>query len=202
MKIGIYGGSFDPVHFGHLLLAEAALVECELDRMIFVPNRIGPHKTDHPPESGEHRIEMINAAIAGYEQYSASRFEIDSTGSVNYTVDTLRHFSRSLLDAELFLVLGADMFNDLPHWKEVSEICRLAIPVVASRPGFSQPYYEGLSHFVPQKRLEMFHSFHIVMPQMELSSSKIRSNIREGKSIRFQTPRVVESYIHTHRLYR
>lgn len=201
MKIGIYGGSFDPVHFGHLLLAESCLQQCGLDRVIFVPTGNAPHKSDSAA-TGEHRIEMINAAVAEYEQYSTSRYEIDSGAEVNYTVDTLQHFHDTLLDPELYLILGSDMFNDLPHWKNVQEILRLATPIVAARAGFSAPYFEALSQFVSPQRLESLHSYLVKMPLIELSSSQIRRNVAEGKSIRFQTPRIVENHIHTYGLYR
>ena len=200
MKIGIFGGRFDPIHLGHLLLAESTLRECELDRIVFVPTGISPHKMNDNSASGEDRIEMTNIAISGYEEYSASRFEIDSK-EISYTVNTLKHFKETTLDSELYLILGADMFNNLPQWHQTAEICRLATPIVACRAGFSAPYFESLSPFVPFKRLETFHQYVVQMPQIELSSSHIRNRIVEGKSIRFQVPRQVESYIYTHKLY-
>ena len=201
MKIGVFGGRFDPIHFGHLLLAESALRECELDRIIFVPTGVSPHKDNNNVVSGEYRIEMTNLAISGYEEYSSSRFEIDSK-EISYTVNTLRHFKETMLDSELYLILGADMFNYLPHWCETAEICRLATPIVACRAGFPAPYFESLSQFVPHKRLETFHRFVVQMPQIELSSTQIRHRVAEGKSIRFQVPRSVEAYIHSYKLYR
>ncbi len=202
MKIGIYGGSFDPIHFGHLLLAETCLRECELDRIIFVPTGVAPHKPDKSFAGAEDRIEMANLAIFGCEEFSTSRYEIDSRAERNYTVDTLIHFKESLLDPQLYLILGADMFNDLPYWFRADEICRLAIPIVAARPNTSAPYFEALSPIVTPARLELFREHLVSMPQIELSSTRIRTRIAEGKTIRFQTPRVVESYIMAHRLYR
>ena len=201
MKIGIYGGSFDPIHWGHLLLAETCLRECELDRVIFVPTGVAPHKPNQAFAPAEDRIDMVNLAISGCDEFSTSRFEIDSNAECNYTVDTLRHFQETLLDPELYLILGADMFNDLPHWYQAEEICRLAIPIVAARPNTPAPYYEALSTVVSPKRLELFHSYLVPMPQIELSSTRIRKLLAEGKGIRFQTPRAVEAYITAHRLY-
>ena len=201
MKIGIYGGSFDPIHWGHLLLAETCLRECELDRVIFVPTGVAPHKPDRAFAPAENRIEMVNLAISGYDEYSTSRYEIDSMAERNYTIDTVRHFKETLLDPELYLILGADMFNDLPHWHLAEEICRLAIPIVAARPNTPAPYFEALSAVVSPKRLELFRSYLVPMPQVELSSTRIRKCLAEGKGIRFQTPRAVEAYITAHRLY-
>jgi len=201
MKIGIYGGSFDPIHWGHLLLAETCLRECELDRVIFVPTGAAPHKPNRGFASAEYRIEMVNIAISGCDEFSTSRFEIDSNAERNFTVDTLRHFQETLLDPELYLILGADMFNDLPNWYQADEICRIAIPVVAARPNTSAPYYEALAHIVSPKRLETFRSYLVHMPLIELSSTHIRKRLAEGKGIRFQTPRAVAAYIAAHRLY-
>lgn len=201
MKIGILGGSFDPIHYGHLLLAETCLHESELDRVLFVPSRNAPHKVGLAHASAEDRIEMVNLAINNCEKFSASRYEIDSKEEVNYTINTLRYFKDTLLDSDLYLIVGADMFNDLAHWKSADEICRLAIPIVACRSGSEAPYFESLSQFVPQKRLEMFRRFLVSMPQIELSSTKIRERVAEGKSIRFLTPHSVESYIIARNLY-
>lgn len=201
MKTGIFGGSFDPIHYGHLLLAETCLQECGLNRVIFVPTRNAPHKPGLACASAEDRIEMVNLAINNCEEFSASRYEIDSPEEVNYTVDTLRYFKNSLLDSELYLIVGADMFNDLIHWKQAEEVCNLATPIVACRPGASAPYFESLSQIVPQKRLELFRRFLVSMPQMEFSSTNIRERIAEGKSIRFFTPYTVESYIAARNLY-
>ena len=201
MKIGIYGGSFDPIHWGHLLLAETCLREGQLDRVIFVPTGVAPHKPDRAFASAEDRIEMVNLAISGCDEFSTSRFEIDSKVERNYTVDTLRHFRDTLLDPELYLILGADMFNDLPHWYQAEEICRLAIPIVAARPNTPAPYYEALLPFVASNRLELFRSYLVPMPLVEISSTRIRNLLAEGKNIRFQTPRAVEAYIAAHRLY-
>ncbi|MGL6225778.1 MAG: nicotinate-nucleotide adenylyltransferase [Thermoguttaceae bacterium] len=200
MRIGIFGGSFDPIHLGHLLLAETCLHVFQLNRIIFVPTGRSPHKPNQTVLRGDERAEMINLAVSGYSEYSVSRFEIESN-SVCYTVETLRHFQATLLDPELYLILGADSFNDLPYWNQTAEICRLAIPIVAFRPGYTPPYFEALSQFVPQNRLALFRDHLVAMPQIDISSSQIRTRIAQGKSIRFQTPRVVESYIQTHRLY-
>ena len=202
MKIGIYGGSFDPIHFGHLLLAETCLREGALDRIIFVPTGVAPHKPGRAFADAEDRLEMIHLAISGCDEFSTSRFEMESQAERNYTVDTLKHFRETLPGAELYLILGADMFNDLPHWKSVAEICQIAIPIVAARPNSADPCYEALSPFVSPNRLEFFRAFQVPMPLVDISSTRIRKLIAEGKGCRFQTPQAVETYIAEHRLYR
>ncbi|MCL2305524.1 MAG: nicotinate-nucleotide adenylyltransferase [Planctomycetaceae bacterium] len=201
MKIGIYGGSFDPIHWGHLLLAETCLRECKLDRIVFVPTGVAPHKPNRAFAPAEDRIEMVNLALSGCDEFCTSRFEIDSHAERNYTIDTLRHFNETFCGPELYLILGADMLNDLPNWHKAEEICELAIPVVAARPNTPLPDYGALSSVVSPKRLELFRNYLVPMPLIELSSTQIRKLLAEGKRIRFQTPHAVETYIATHRLY-
>lgn len=205
MRYGIYGGAFDPIHWGHLLLAESCLRQAKLDRVVFVPTGVSPHRNGKNSyiASAEERFEMIESALAGYEEYLISRFETDRR-ETSFTVDTLRYFKHtfSLVEPELFLLLGADMFNDLPNWHAVDEICRLATPLVVFRAGDNPPYFEGLSGVVSPDRIEEIRQASVRMPQIELSSTEIRRAVAEGNSIRFQVPRTVETYISAHRLYR
>ena len=201
MRYGIYGGSFNPVHWGHLLLAETCLREANLDRVIFVPSGISPHKTKQGQLPGAVRAEMLELALAGYNEFLVDHFEINREGT-SYTVETIRHFRETLLDAELFLLVGADMYYDLPHWYEASEILKIVIPVGVYRPGEPPPHVEVFQEMLPPERLELFRRHIFKMPQIEISSSMIRDNVAEGKSARFLTPRAVESYIESHQLYR
>ncbi len=205
MRYGIYGGAFDPVHLGHLLLAESCLRQARLDRVVFVPTGVSPHRggKDGYRASAEHRFNMVEAAIADCEEFLLSRFELDHDGP-SYTVETLRYFKETfaLVEPELFLLTGADMFNDLPRWREPAEILRLALPLAVERPGSPAPYYEGLASFVSGERLNLMRGLTVHMPQVDLSSSQIRAAAAAGESIRFQVPHCVEAYIHAHRLYR
>jgi nicotinate-nucleotide adenylyltransferase len=205
MRYGIFGGAFDPIHLGHLLLAETALRQAELDRVIFVPTGLSPHRSGKEAyhASPEDRFQMIEAAIMGCEEFLVSRYEVDHH-EPSFTVETLRYFKKAfaLTQPELFLILGADMFNDLPNWREAGEICRLATPLVACRPDTSLPYFEGLSGFISRERYEEIHRFSLQMPQLEISSTAIRVAVAAEKSIRFQVPRSVDSYIQRHGLYR
>lgn len=205
MRYGIYGGAFDPIHLGHLLLAETCLRQAKLDRIVFVPTGVSPHRSGKNSyrAPAEDRFQMIKAAIAGYEEFWISRFEMDRT-ETSFTVDTLRYFKKafSLVEPKLFLIMGADMFNDLANWRNADEICRLATPLVACRPGRTPPYFESLSGIVAAERIESIRENAVEMPQIDLSSTRIRTLVAEGKSIRFQVPRAVEIYISQHGLYR
>jgi nicotinate-nucleotide adenylyltransferase len=201
MRLGLLGGSFDPVHYGHLLLAELAREQCALDEVWFVPAGVPPHKQDHRLTPAEARVEMLQLAIAGHEHFSVNRYEVDR-GGVSYTVDTLRHVREQLADAEPFLLMGSDMLHDLPHWREAEQVCRLALPVVVSRPGAGAPRFDCLAGLASPERIAMARQHQVDMPQVDLSSREIRRRVGAGLSIRYQTPRAVEKYIATHALYR
>jgi nicotinate-nucleotide adenylyltransferase len=201
MRLGIFGGTFDPVHYGHLLLAEWCRESCALDEVWFVPAAIAPHKTHHSAADAAARIEMLKLAIGGHASFLLSTIEIDR-GGVSYTVETLAEIHIQRPDAELFLLMGSDSLADLPQWREPARICELATPVVVHRAGTPQPDYSPLAQFVDFQRLEAIRRMAVAMPLIELSSSEIRRRVAERKSIRYQTPRAVEMYIDTHTLYR
>ncbi|MDR3233701.1 MAG: nicotinate-nucleotide adenylyltransferase [Planctomycetaceae bacterium] len=204
LRYGIYGGAFDPVHLGHLLLAENCLRQANLDRIFFVPTGISPHRNSKEAyhTSTEDRYNMLEAALLGYDEFLISRFEIDRQEK-SYTVDTLRYFHRifALTEPKLFLLMGADMFNDLPNWYEVREICRLAVPLVAERSDTPLPYFAALSGIAAAEHLDEIGQSAIQMPQIGISSTQIRQRIQNGESIRFQVPAGVEAYITAHHLY-
>src|SRR5262245_30989393 len=116
MRIGIYGGSFDPIHLGHLLVAENCREQRRLDEVWFIPANVSPHKLHAAPADAEHRIEMLKLAVGGHEPFRVSTLEIDR-GDVSYTVDTLEQIHQQEPANELFLILGSDSLNDLPTWK-------------------------------------------------------------------------------------
>jgi len=200
MRYGIYGGSFDPIHWGHLLLAETCLRKANLDRVIFVPSGSSPHQKKTNQTPGMLRAEMIELAIAGCDEFSVSRFEIERE-QTSYTVETVRHFRDSLLDTELFLLVGADMYYDLPHWFEAAEILKSVIPVGVYRPGGPPPHAEVFQNLVAHERLELFRRHIVKMPLIEISSTMIREAVADGESVRFLLPRPVEALIRSHRLY-
>lgn len=201
MRIGIFGGSFDPVHYGHLILAELCREACELDEVRLVPASVPPHKQDRGRASGEHRIEMLKLAIGGNPHLCVWDGEI-ARGGVSYTIETLREIRAKQPDDELFFLMGADSLFDLPNWREPTEICELATIVVVDRPGANDVDYSVLESVTSTERIEHFRSHLVRMPQMDISSTELRERVKSDKSIRYQTPRAVEQYIRTAELYR
>src|SRR5437016_3149034 len=125
MRLGIFGGTFDPVHYGHLVLAECCREQCHLDRVLFLPAAMPPHKTAYEITPGADRVEMLKLAIGGHPQFEVGTYEV-ARGGVNYTFETLQALTSQYSDAELFFLLGADSLNDLPRWREPQRICELA----------------------------------------------------------------------------
>ena len=201
MRLGLLGGSFDPVHCGHLLLAECCREQCRLAQVWFLPAAVPPHKKDHTLSPAEQRIEMLELAIAGQPAFSVCRYEVDR-GEVNYTVDTLAHFHEEDPQRELFFLMGTDMLNDLPNWRRADRVCELAVLVVVCRPGTGELDFAGLMGITSPQRIELIRRHQVEMPEIGISSSEIRRRIAAGLSIRYQTPRAVEEYIETHGLYR
>lgn len=201
MRLGLFGGTFDPVHYGHLLLAECCREQCKLDSVWFVPAATPPHKQARELSAAARRIEMLELAIGGHEQFAVSRLEVER-GGVSYTVDTLRELRRAEPQRELFFLMGADSLADLPTWREPAAICELALPVVVRRPSSAQTDFSVLAPLVSPARLEEIRRHEVEMPPIGLSSSEIRRRVAAGLSIRYQTPRAVEKYIEAQGLYR
>jgi nicotinate-nucleotide adenylyltransferase len=201
MKIGILGGSFDPVHLGHLLVAETCREQCRLDEVWFLPAAQPPHKLHRSLTAASHRLAMLQLAVAGHPALRVSPLEVDR-GGISYTVQTLRELNSRHPEAEWFFLMGADSLQDLPTWREPAAICRLAIPVVVRRAGSAEPDLAVLKHVTTPERLEAIRQNQVEMPMVEFSSTAIRQAIGAGRSIRYQTPRAVEMYIEAHGLYR
>lgn len=200
MRIGIFGGTFDPIHYGHLRLAETCREDCEMDEVWFMPAAVAPHKQQQDFAPKKSRLEMLQLAIAGHDTFRISAIELDR-GGVSYTVDTLTEVKKQI-DAELYFLMGADSLCDLPSWREPRRICELAIPLVVRRTGSPDPDYSVLSEFVSRQRLDEIRSCQVDMPLLEISSTNIRCRVANGQSIRYLTPRAVEKYIETNGLYR
>lgn len=201
MRIGLFGGTFDPVHLGHLLLAEYCREQCRLDAVWFVPAAEPPHKQRADLTPAEQRLEMLRLAMGGHEAFSICTREIER-GGISYTIDTLRELTAEDASRQIFFLLGGDSLADLPHWREPAGICELAMPVVVARPGSPPPDYGLLADLVSPARLAEIRSHQVVMPQIGISSREIRRRVAAGSSIRYQTPRAVEKYIETAGLYR
>lgn len=198
MRLGIYGGSFDPIHIGHLLLAESCREQCRLDRIEFIPAGIPPHKLGRELSPGLARAEMLELAVAGIPEFSVNRSEIKRTGP-SYTVETLREMRNLHPDDELFLLLGADSVRDFPQWHEPGEIGQLADLIIVNRGTDPTPDPDGLRNCIGAAAVSRIQQVH--MPSIAISASNLRERLRDGHSVRFQVPRAVECYISEHKLY-
>ena len=201
MRLGIFGGSFDPVHYGHLILAELCRERCRLDQVWFMPAATPPHKRQKRMAEPRERVEMLELAIGGHSAFRVSSHEIDR-GGLSYTVDTLRQIHVERPDDELFFLLGGDSLHDLASWREPSEICGLATLVAVRRAGSPEPDFGSLSPFVARDRLRQMEEHVVDMPRIDLASRDLRRRVATERSIRYQTPRAVERYIETAGLYR
>jgi nicotinate-nucleotide adenylyltransferase len=200
MKIGIFGGSFDPVHHGHLTLAECCREQAELDRVWFVPAAHQPFKPDGPFASDADRLAMLELALAPHQAFEISPIEIER-GGTSYTIDTLVTFNSLLPDVELFLLLGADSLVDFPNWRSPAAICRVATPLVVNRGGEPAPNFELLDQIVTPERIERIKAAQVEMPPMEHSSSDIRRLVAIDGDWEHLVPAGVAAYIRDHRLY-
>lgn len=189
MRLGLFGGSFDPVHNGHLELARCARDQAQLDEVWFIPAAMQPLKPHGPRASAKHRLAMLELALAAEPRFSVSTLELDR-GGVSYTVDTLREIHAQFPDAKLFFLMGADALHDLPNWREPAEILRLATPLVVRRPG-EQPLDDPV---LPAHAI-------IEMPALAISSSEIRRRVAAGESIADLVPAEVADYILRFALY-
>ena len=200
MRLGIFGGSFNPVHYGHLLLAECCREDCRLDEVWLVPAATAPHKQGRQLAPAKARLEMLELALAGNEQMRPSSIELDR-GGVSYTVDTLSQIHAQQPDDPLFLLMGADSLGELATWREPRRICELALPIVVRRAGSPPPDLDLLAAFMGPDRLAEVARWQVEMPIIELSSTDLRTRAATGKSLLYRTPRAVEKYIETHGLY-
>lgn len=200
MRIGIFGGSFDPVHYGHLLLAEMSREQFALDEVWLIPTATAPHKPQHAVATAAQRFDMLHLAAGGQEAFRVSRLEIDR-GGTSFTVDTLVEIHRQHPTAELLLLMGSDSLADLVNWREPKRICELAAPLVVHRAGTAAPDFEPLRTIVGDQAFTAMAKHVVAMPAIELSSREIRRRIASGLSIRYQTPRAVEQYIKVHGCY-
>lgn len=196
-RLGILGGTFDPVHYGHLLAAEAAYQDFELDQVFFIPNRVSPHKLNDKVTPPELRCEMLERAIVGNSHFTLSRLEIDRNGP-SYTVDTLNELKNCYPDAELFFITGSDVLSHITSWHQPAEVLSLAHWIGVSRPGFEAgELIEHLSRQYPMAR-----GVHWMdIPHLDISSTVIRKRVEEGQSIRYLLPDPVWQLINEKELY-
>jgi nicotinate-nucleotide adenylyltransferase len=198
-RIGVFGGSFDPVHIGHLIIAQDAVEQLELDRMIFVPAAVSPHKQHCQPVEGRHRLEMLQLAIESNFRFEVSDMEL-ARGGTSYTFDTIQHVQADHPNAELFFIMGLDSLVDLHLWRNCDQLLESCTVVPLGRGGEDPADVvakSGLSNGWKAKLLNRLIRIH----EIEVSASEIRMRIAEGLSIQTLVPPEVEMYIAEHNLY-
>ena len=214
MRIGIFGGTFNPIHLGHLRAAEEIRERFDLERVIFIAAAVPPHKEVESGITGEHRMEMVRAAISGNPYFSPSDIELKRPGK-SYSIGTIQFLKeRYGSDSDMFFILGMDAFLEIGTWKSFQELFSLCHFIVMTRPGFDKPfsatilppeiadafvYDEGGDRFIHRDGYSIYLQG---VTFLDISSTKIREEVRKGRSVRYLLPPEVERYIKRHHFYR
>lgn len=201
MRIGIFGGTFDPIHQGHLVVAEQAREQARLDEVWFVLAARPPHKSGQQPTPFHQRADMVELAIAGNPAFRLEKMEAERSGP-SYTVDTLTAIRARDPQADLHLMLGADCLPDLPNWHQPRKIVSLAKLLIAARPGWSIWPEERIRTALNLPKEASFSMQVILVPQMDIASRDLRRRIAAGLSARYMIPNAVLAYIRDKNLYR
>jgi nicotinate-nucleotide adenylyltransferase len=188
-RIGILGGTFNPIHLGHLVIAQTALENLGLDAVYFIPSYFPPHKGLKNLLSAKKRLAMVRLALKGNKNFKVSDFEVEKEGK-SYSIETVKHFLEIFpKKTKIYFILGEDAVEGLDSWKKVDELKKLVQFVVLTRPNQKRKsYYSKVKN--------------IKMPGLDISSSKIRRDVKLGKSIKYIVPDTVQQYILKHKLYR
>jgi nicotinate-nucleotide adenylyltransferase len=199
-RIGVFGGTFDPVHVGHLILAEQCREQGRLDEVWFVPSARPPHKLERPLTPFAQRVEMLALAVAGNPAFRIDPSEKDRPGP-SYTADTLAEFRLRHPEAEFCLVIGSDTLADLPHWREPVRVVEQAALLVVARPNCPVPAPDELRAALRLPESVPLRQQFVAAPLIDISSRDLRRRAAEGRSLRYLVPRAVECYIAEKRLY-
>lgn len=197
LRLGIMGGTFDPIHYGHLATAEQARDKFGLQKILFVPNREPPHKKGYDVTPAERRYDMVLLATASHPHFEASRLELDRPGP-SFTIDTIEQLRREHGEGpDFYFITGADAVLEILTWKDPHRLMDRCQFIAATRPGYS------LEELERQAGAEVARRVHLLeVPLMDVSSTMLRERVRRGLSIRYLTPPEVEAYIRKHGLYR
>ncbi len=183
MRTALYGGSFDPIHHGHLILAREAMEQLQLDRVVFIPAAQSPFKLDRNPAPATVRLAMVQAAVGGEAGFECDASEVEREGP-SFTVDTVEAWRLKAPGDELFYFIGEDNVADLPKWRRYEELREMVEFVVFGRASSSPS-----------------HDFPTVNRRVDISATEVRKRVAEGRSIRYLVPEAVRQIIETHRLY-
>ncbi len=200
MRIGIFGGTFDPVHYGHLIVAEQAREQANLDQVWFVPSARPPHKLEQPITPFDRRADMLQLAVAGQPNFQVVLLEKERPGP-SFTVDTLVDLKRAYPADELCLIVGADCLPDFHTWREPARILELATLVAVARPGWDLWTPERLAHAIGLKAEHAVRLETVQIPLIGIASRDMRVRAREGRSLLYFTPRAVEVFIREKKIY-
>lgn len=199
MRVGLFGGSFDPVHQGHLILAEQCREQASLDEVWWIPAATSPLKESGPVASDRQRLEMLQLATAGHEAFRILDLEL-TRGGTSYTVETLETLRQQHPEHTFYWLMGSDSVESFERWREPARICQLATPLVYFRPG-SITTVEPLRKFVDAMQFSEIEKMAFISRQIDISSTDLRERIATGRTIRYLTPRAVEQYILHQKIY-
>jgi nicotinate-nucleotide adenylyltransferase len=188
MKIGILGGTFNPIHIGHLILAEEAREKLELDKIIFVPAYLPPHKDNSDIADARHRYTMVKLAIKTNRYFSLSDIEIKRDGR-SYTIDTMKEFKKVYPKDELYFIIGSDLLKYLDEWKDLGDIIKMVKFITVTRPGY------------PLEKIPSYITT-VAIRAVDVSAFEVRKAIKEDRSFRYLVPERVLNYINKYGLYR
>ncbi len=198
MNIGVLGGTFDPVHNGHMIVAEETRAQLNLAEVFFVPAGQPYLKEGSPISAAEHRVQMVCLAIAAYPYFKLSTMEIERAGPT-YTVDTMAELQTQLgAGDELFFILGWDNLTQLPRWKEPSRLIKMCRLVAVPRSGYPLPDLDSLEAVIPGLSQSLIL---LSKPEVDIDATEIRNRVAHGLSIDHLVPETVEEYIRQHKLY-
>ncbi len=197
----LFGGSFDPIHHGHLIVARSAAEALGVARVVLIPSASPPHKQGVTLTAAGLRLEMCRAAVAGDGLFEVSDWETRQSGP-NYTLLTVRHFRSEWPDDELYWLIGMDSLAELHTWYRAGELADACTLVAAGRPGSPRPSRSELERFLTPEQAARIEQHILSTPLIEISATDIRARVRAGRDIRYLVPEAVREYIATHRLYR
>lgn len=200
MKIGIMGGTFNPIHHGHLILSEYIRIEANLDKIVFIPTGLPPHKYDVDVLDGETRLKMVELAIEDNPYFICSDIEVMRTKKTTYTIDTLIELKDIYHDCQLYMIIGADTLLSLYTWKDCSKVLSLINFIVADRLGLNTD--DVLNEIERLNNLFGANIINIDSPVIDISSTSIRDRVKNGLSIKYLVPELIEEYVLKNNLYR
>ncbi|HOD12483.1 MAG TPA: nicotinate-nucleotide adenylyltransferase [Candidatus Omnitrophota bacterium] len=186
-RIGVLGGTFNPIHIGHLAIAQMALERMHLTKVIFMPAHMPPHKNSHAVAGAKYRYHMVRLAIEGNQDFEVSDFEIAKRGK-SYTIDTMQHLRQQYVDAKLYFIIGGDTLSQLPSWRYIDDIRKIAEFIVVNRPGCVKKSHDIKHHSV-------------IMPGIDISSSYVRMRLFQQRTVRYFVPEPVLNYIKENHIY-